>query len=56
MNEKPLVLAADLEAMMEKDDLLKAIVEDRIQDVREGRTSKWTRKRPGFEIKLKDQS
>lgn len=47
----------EMTAMMEKDPILKAIVEDRIQDVAEGRTSKWTRRRPGspgFEIKPKE--
>ncbi len=46
--------AAELQEAM-KDPLIKAIVDDRIQDVAEGRTSKWTKRRPGFEIKPKSQ-
>ena len=50
-----LIPAAKLEEMMEQDSLLKAVVEDREGDVREGRTSKWTKSRPGFEIEPKEK-
>ncbi len=50
-----LLTSAELEEAM-KDPLIKAIVEDRIQDVAEGRTSRWTRlAKLGFEIKTKEQ-
>jgi len=39
-----------------KDPLVKAIVEDRVRDVAEGRTCRWTRLgKLGFEIKPKER-
>jgi hypothetical protein len=39
---KKLIPYTKLIKMIKKDKLLKAILDDRVQDVAEGRTSKWT--------------
>jgi hypothetical protein len=50
---KKLIPYAKLMEIAQNDHLVKAIINDRLKDVKEGWTSKWTRKIKGFVVSLK---